>query len=119
MTYRQPQPMWQPPIRTRPHGAWYIAPAATVGLSAMCLVAAGVVWMGVRARKSLRDTTTYGDGSQVPSYPWNDHQGTVNLWLIMAAVTATLAVAGFVGLATVRGRNRREAARLGPAPYRG
>ncbi|MFF7246924.1 hypothetical protein ACFZBU_23815 [Embleya sp. NPDC008237] len=105
-----------PPAPVRPHGAWYVAPAGSAVLAVSCVVVAGVVWAGVRAGKSLHDTTTYGDGSAVPPSAWNDHQGTVDLWLLAAAITAVLAVAGFVGLAVARGRCRREQARRAGLP---
>ncbi|WP_439680006.1 hypothetical protein [Embleya sp. MST-111070] len=105
----RPRPTWGPPRhpRRRPHGAWYTVPAAAAGASVLCAVAAGVVRLGARVTGSLRDTTTYGDGSPVPPHPWNDHQGTIDLWLLAAVITAALAAAGFVGLAAARGRAKR------------
>ncbi|MET7300950.1 hypothetical protein [Embleya sp. NPDC005575] len=111
-----PYPMWQrhlpqQPTPVRPHAAWFAVPVASAGLSALSAVAASVVWVGVRARKSLSDTTIYGDGSPVPAHVWNDHRNTVDLWLYMAAITAVLAIVGFTGLVIARGGNRREQAR--------
>ncbi|OPC78690.1 hypothetical protein B4N89_31485 [Embleya scabrispora] len=105
-----PHPTWRPPQkppRPRPHGVRYAAPAAAAGASVLCAVAAVVVRFGARVAGSLRDTSTYGDGSPVPPHPWNDHQGTIDLWLLAAVVTAALAAACFVGTAVARGRAKR------------
>ncbi|MFI6977611.1 hypothetical protein ACIBSV_03370 [Embleya sp. NPDC050154] len=116
-----PPPAWQPPspspvpVPVRPHGAWYLAPLVSAGLSGLSAVVAGAVWFGVRVRKSMVDTTEFGDGATVPSYPWNDRQGTVDLLLSLSVLTAALTVAGFVGLTIVRRRDRRDPTRDTPA----
>lgn len=112
-----PPPAWQPPPSSplpapvRPHGVWYLAPAVSAGLSGLSAVAACTVWFGVRARKSMADINEYGAGATVPSYPWNDHQGTVDLLLFLSVLAAALAVAGFVGLTIARRRARRDPTR--------
>ncbi|MGW1991752.1 hypothetical protein [Embleya sp. NPDC001921] len=110
-----PPPAWQPPspwmVPVRPHGAWYLAPALSAGLSGLSLVTAGVVWSGMRVHKSISDTTTYGDGGAVPWYLWDNHQGTVDLLLALSVLTAVLAVGGFVGLTVARRRDRRDPTR--------
>ncbi|WP_331771304.1 hypothetical protein OG948_47730 (plasmid) [Embleya sp. NBC_00888] len=112
-----PPPAWQPPfpspvpVPVRPRGVGYLAPIVSAGLSGLSAVAAGTVWFGVRARKSMADINEYGAGATIPSYPWNDHQGTVDLLLFLSVLTAALAVAGFVGLTIARRRDRRDPTR--------